>query len=83
MAFLGPLLLAIGAIIAIVFGLQLLFVAFRTSILWGLGYLFVPFVSLIFVIVHWDDAKKPFLRGLLAIPFILLGAMVSQPGAQT
>lgn len=70
-------LLIIGVIISIVFGLQLLFVAFRTSVLWGLGYLFVPFVSLIFVIVHWDDAKKPFLRGLLAIPFILLGVMLS------
>ena len=70
-------LLIIGVIISIVFGLQLLFVAFRTSVLWGLGYLFVPFVSLIFVIVYWDDAKKPFLRGLLAIPFILLGVMLS------
>jgi hypothetical protein len=77
MELLSIVFLIIGVIISIVFGLQLLFVAFRTSVIWGLGYLFVPFVSLIFVIVHWDDAKKPFLRGLLAIPFIILAVVLS------
>jgi hypothetical protein len=63
----------IGAIIAIVFGFILLMKAFQESILWGLGYLFIPFVSLIFVIVHWQEAKSPFLRGLIALPFYGLG----------
>jgi hypothetical protein len=70
-------LIIIGALITIVFGIQLLITAFQTSILWGLGYIFVPFVSLIFVIVHWSVAKKPFLRGLIGIPFFLLGAFLS------
>ncbi|MDD7983411.1 hypothetical protein PQO01_00395 [Lentisphaera marina] len=63
----------IGAIIAIIFGFILLMKAFQESILWGLGYLFVPFVSLIFIIVHWQEAKSPFLKGLIALPFYGLG----------
>jgi len=33
-------------------------VAFKESILWGLGCLIVPFVSLVFLIVFWNDAKN-------------------------
>lgn len=80
MELLSIALILIGALISIVFGIQLLITAFQTSILWGLGYMFVPFVSLIFIIVHWADAKKPFLRGLIAIPFLLLGAMLAPAG---
>lgn len=76
MGILGFILLVIGALIMIVFGIQLLIAAFKTSVLWGLGYLFVPFVSLIFVIVHWDVAKTPFLRGLIGIPFYAIGAFM-------
>jgi len=74
-------LILIGALISIVFGIQLLITAFQTSILWGLGYIFVPFVSLIFVIVHWSEAKKPFLRGLIGIPFFVLGAILAPAGS--
>ncbi len=76
MHILGILLVALGAIIALIFGIQLLILAFRTSILWGLGYIFVPFVALIFVIVHWQEAKTPFLRGLIAIPFYVGGLLL-------
>lgn len=70
-------LLAIGAIIAVISGIQLLIAAFRTSFLWGLGSLIVPLVSLIFVVTHWDQAKKPFLLQLVAIPFIVLGVILA------
>ena len=73
MEILGFALIIIGVIIGFVFGIQLLILAFRTSVLWGLGYIFVPFVSLIFIIVHWNEAKTPFLRSLLAIPFYIIG----------
>lgn len=82
MQILGLVLLVIGAIIALVFGIQLIIAAFRTSILWGLGYLFVPFVALIFIIVHWDVAKRPFLLSLIAIPFYLGGFMLGAAGPQ-
>jgi hypothetical protein len=35
--------------------------AFRTSLGWGFGTLFIPVVGLIFALVHWEVAKKPFL----------------------
>ncbi|MDF3059508.1 MAG: hypothetical protein K0R17_3723 [Rariglobus sp.] len=75
-------LVAIGAIIALIFGIQLIIVAFQTSVLWGLGYLFVPFVALIFLIMHWSDAKKPFLRSLIAIPFYVVGIILAPASAQ-
>lgn len=64
-------------------------VAFRQSILWGLGSLFVPFVGLIFAIMHWADAKKPFLISLggtvLAIIgyAILIGSVVAGATSDT
>jgi hypothetical protein len=72
-------LILVGLIIAFVFGIQLIIIAFRASILWGLGYLFVPFVSLIFIALHWDETKTPFLRGLLAIPCLVAGVLLA-PG---
>ena len=79
MEFISISLFIVGAIISFIYGLQLLVTAFQTSILWGLGYIFIPFVSLIFIVFHWSEAKKPFLRGLIGIPFILLGAILA-PG---
>ena len=76
MSVIAGILMFIGVAIAIIFGIQLLIMAFQKSVLWGLGYIIVPFVSLIFVIVHWSETKTPFLRGLLAIPFMFLGAML-------
>lgn len=46
------ILLAVGFIISVVAGIWFLVVAFKQSVLWGLGCLFVPFVSLIFLIIH-------------------------------
>ena len=81
MEIIGIALIFIGGLIALVYGFLLLITAFRESILWGLGYMFIPFVSLIFVIVHWEKAKDPFLKGLLCIPFIVVG-LVLMPVAQ-
>lgn len=80
MEILGTIFLIIGAILSIVYGFILLVKAFQAGILWGLGYLFVPLVPLIFVLVHWENAKSPFLKGLLAIPFFLLGILLLPEG---
>ena len=74
---LGLVCTLVGLVIALIFGIQLLIQAFRTSVLWGLGYIFVPFDSLIFVIMHWEQTKAPFLKALIAIPFFIVGAMLS------
>lgn len=60
----------VGEIIALIGGLWLLIVAFRTSILWGLA-CFIPFVSLIFVFTHWEESKAPFLTSLLGAILIV------------
>lgn len=81
MEIVGLILITIGAIIALIYGIQLIILAFKTSIPWGLGYIFVPFVSLIFIIMHWEDAKRPFLKGLICIPFYLIGFMMAGTNA--
>jgi hypothetical protein len=73
MEFLSLTLVAIAIIISLYYGIILIIRAFQVSVWWGLGYLFVPFVSLIFIVVHWQTAKDPFLKSLLAIPFVFLG----------
>jgi hypothetical protein len=83
MGTLGMVLIGIGAVIALVYGIILLVKAFQTSVWWGLGYIFVPFVSLIFVIAHWQVAKKPFLMSLISIPFIGLGMVLMPESAVT
>ena len=57
----GPGLLIIGLIVHLIGWIMLIVVAWRESIWWGLLSIFVPFVALIFVITHWQDAKRPFL----------------------
>ena len=69
----GYALLAIAAIISLYYGVVMLVQAFRASVWWGLGYVFVPLVALVFTVVHWETVKRPFLRSLLALPFLFVG----------
>ncbi len=77
----GIVLLGIGVVVGLVGGIMLLIKAFQASVWWGLGSLFVPFVSLIFVISHWQVAKKPFLISLISVPFVVVG-MTMMPHSQ-
>jgi hypothetical protein len=69
----GILLILIGFIILVIFSIQILILAFKESRVWFIGSLIIPFVMLIFVIMHWEKAKSPFLKGLIAIPFYVIG----------
>jgi hypothetical protein len=82
MAAVGTGLFVIGALVMGVAGIVLLIKAFQTSVLWGLGYLFVPFVSLIFVIMYWQDTKKPFLYTLAGLVVFLVGMALSVPAGE-
>ena len=62
----GFLLLLLGYVFFIV-------AAFRASILWGLGVLFLPIVWLVFLVLEWPHAKRPFLWQVWGIALILLG----------
>lgn len=80
MEVLSFLCLGIATLISLIYGIILLIRAFQVSVLWGLGYLFIPFVSLVFIIVHWQTAKDPFLKSLLAIPFMIVGVLLLPEG---
>ena len=56
----ASLLLIAGGIIALVGWIMFLIVAFKESILWGIGCLIFAVVGLVFLVLHWNDAKKPF-----------------------
>lgn len=75
----GLTLLIISAIVMLVTGIWLLVIGFQRSVLWGLAMIFIPFASLVFVIMYWHDAKKPFLISLAALPVYFVGMyMVAQ-----
>ena len=78
MVLIGWLLLIIGYIGLLVTGIWLLVLAFQDSVIWGLACLCLPFVSLIFVITHWEEAKAPFLGSLSsAVPWVLGSLLVN------
>ncbi|MCK5834976.1 MAG: hypothetical protein KAG98_04525 [Lentisphaeria bacterium] len=76
MEVLGLVFYLVGLLIAIVYSILFLVEAFKVHVGWGLGCMFLPIVPLVFLILHWDVAKRPFLRSLLAIPFYLIGGVL-------
>lgn len=78
----GMILLMLGGLIALVGGIWLLVKAFQTSILWGLGCLFLAPVQLVFIIMHWGEAKKPFLIYLAGLVLVILGSVLGAPALE-
>jgi hypothetical protein len=54
-------LIGLLGIVGLVSFIWVVVIAFKEHILWGFGCLFIPLVIIVFGIVHWDKAKKPFL----------------------
>jgi hypothetical protein len=75
---LGALVMWAGLILLLVGGVFLLLHGFKESILWGLGMLLLPFVSLVFLILHWDKAKNSFFLQLYGLGFLIVGALAFQ-----
>jgi hypothetical protein len=67
-------LLYIGAVLVFVGAIWLLVVAFKTHILWGLGCLLIYPVCLVFVVLHWKVASKPFLVQVAGCALALVAA---------
>lgn len=57
----GGVLVLAGGISIFIGCIMILIEAFKKSILWGLGTVFIAIVGLIFIVVHWDVAKRGFL----------------------
>jgi hypothetical protein len=72
---LGVIAMWLGLILLFVGGLVFIIAAFRESILWGLAVLFLPFVSLIFLILHWQRAKDGFFIQIYGLLAVLLGVL--------
>jgi hypothetical protein len=63
----------VGGAMTIIGILWFIIVPFTESILWGLACLFIPFAQLIFLIMHWRIAWRPFC-------LILVGAILAAIG---
>jgi hypothetical protein len=71
------LLVILGLIAVGIGGIWILVEAFRESILWGLGCLFINILSFVFVAMHWETTKKPFLIYIGGIGLIIVGVLMS------
>lgn len=70
------LLMGIGGLILFVGTIMFLIAAYQESFLWALGcFLFSP-VQLIFLIMYWKDAKKPFFIQLVGAVLFVAGLMI-------
>jgi hypothetical protein len=79
-------LMVLLSIVTLVSFIWTVVIAFKEHILWGLGSLFVPLVIIVFGIMYWDKAKKPFLTYIIAsivyavLFFKVIFGMFSQAG---
>lgn len=69
---LGVIVFAVGAI-------WLLVVAFKVEVPWGVACILIPCASLVFLMVHWDKAWKPFAVKVAGVLIILLAEAVGPP----
>lgn len=81
MDILGIILIFAGASVGALFAIIILFRAFQQSFVWGFGCLLVPFMIFVFVMLNWEDTKRPFLLFLLAIPISVAGTILATQGA--
>lgn len=73
------LLIYIGIAIIIIGGIGFLIAAFKNSILWGLGCLILSPISIVFLILHWQEAKNPFFLQLIGVAVVFAGSMMISP----
>lgn len=67
------LCVGVGAIVSIIGAVVYLITAFNVNILWGLGCFFVPGVSLLFLILNWEVAKRPFILSVIGSALMFAG----------
>ena len=73
----GFFLVLVCLLVAAVGSIWLLVLAFRENVWWGLGSLFLPFVIVIFAIMHWPVAKRAFLIYVASIPLFIIGFVMA------
>ncbi|MEO7793181.1 MAG: hypothetical protein ABIV06_00295 [Thermoanaerobaculia bacterium] len=78
MTILGQILMWGGIIGGAIFGIQILIMAFKTSIGWGLACLLLGIPTLIFVAKNWATCKTPFLR--MVACYVVMGVGMALTG---
>lgn len=73
MSILIMVLMVVGFMISLVGSILFLVAAFRQSVPWGLAVLLLPFAALVFLFMHWSQAKRAFMVQLLGT---LIGILV-------
>lgn len=74
-------LMVVAYAFIIVGSIMMLIEAFRESVLWGVACLLLPIVSLFFLIVHWNVAKKGFVVQLIGC-VLLVVSLFFLPGSR-
>ncbi len=72
-------LMLLGLLIALAGGIWFLVIAFQEHLLWGLGCLLLPFVSLVFLLMHFGKTWRPFMLQVLGL-IIMVPASLSMAG---
>jgi hypothetical protein len=81
MATLGMVLTWAGSIGMLVFAIQILIQAFRTSVGWGLASLLIPLAIFVYVAKNWLATRTPFLRWLACLVIAGAGTAIGLFGA--
>jgi hypothetical protein len=81
MGMIGTILTVIGSIGALIFGIQLLILAFKTSTGWGIASLLIPFAIFVYAAKHWAASKTPTLRWVASLVVMGIGAGIGMVGA--
>ncbi len=80
---LNIILLGSGLIIFSIGSIGYLIATFRVGILWGLSCMFLPFVSFIFLFLHWKVAAKPFFITIFGLAIIFSTTLLGTSGSTT
>ena len=81
MGTLGMILSVVGGIGALIFAIQILILAFKTSLGWGLASLLLPFAIFVYIAKNWPACKTPFMRWLMCFAVAGVGSALSMYGA--
>lgn len=72
---LNKTLIISGFIVFLIGSFAFLVATFRAGILWGISCMLLPFVSFIFLFIHWKTASKPFLLSMFGIVILFISTM--------
>lgn len=80
MQYLFPALFGVAGLLLFAGGIMFVVAAFRVSVVWGLCVLFLGPVALVFLIMHWEEAKRAFGIQMLGM-LLAFGAIFSGMGS--